>query len=316
MKILFIGLGSIGIRHFRNLVSILEEDGISFTVDAVRTRNNPLPEDISSRLGFSYSSYAELQEFYDLAFICNPTYLHFDTIRSVSPFARNLFIEKPVFDRTDYDLNELVPLSKGIQYVACPLRYTGVLQRLKEIVSARKVFAARAICSTYLPNWRPGIDYRDTYSAHKDQGGGVSIDLIHEWDYLTWLFGFPDEVCNFRGKYSDLEIDSDDHSVYIAKYPDKQISLSLDYFGRIERREIELYLSDEVIVGDIRNQQIRFLKENKVIDYSEPRDAYQKRELRSFLTLLKQEIQTDNPIDYAFEILKIAKGEVYDTKLS
>ena len=69
---------------------------------------------------------------------------------------------------------------------------------------------------------------------------GVSIDLIHEWDYLTWLFGFPDEVCNFRGKYSDLEIDSDDHSVYIAKYPDKQISLSLDYFGRIERREIEL----------------------------------------------------------------------------
>ncbi len=316
MKILFIGLGSIGIRHFRNLVSILEEDGISFTVDAVRTRNNPLPEDISSRLGFSYSSYAELQEFYDLAFICNPTYLHFDTIRSASPFARNLFIEKPVFDRTDYDLNELVPLSKGIQYVACPLRYTGVLQRLKEIVSARKVFAARAICSTYLPNWRLGIDYRDTYSAHKDQGGGVSIDLIHEWDYLTWLFGFPDEVCNFRGKYSDLEIDSDDHSVYIAKYPDKQISLSLDYFGRIERREIELYLSDEVIVGDIRNQQIRFLKENKVIDYSEPRDAYQKRELRSFLTLLKQEIQTDNPIDYAFEILKIAKGEVYDTKLS
>ncbi len=311
MKILFIGLGSIGIRHFRNLVSILEEAGISFTIDAVRTRNNPLPEDISSRLGFSYSSYADLRGFYDVAFICNPTYLHFDTIRSVSPFARDLFIEKPVFDRTDYDLNELVPLSKGIQYVACPLRYTGVLQRLKEIVSTQKVFAARAICSTYLPNWRPGIDYRDTYSAHKDQGGGVSIDLIHEWDYLTWLFGFPDEVCNFRGKYSDLEVDSDDHSVYIAKYPDKQISLSLDYFGRIERREIELYLADEVIVGDIRNQQIRFLKENKVIDYSEPRDAYQKRELNRFLAMTKKIYLNDNSIANAVHTLNLANGILF-----
>lgn len=311
MKILFIGLGSIGIRHFRNLVSILEEDGISFTVDAVRTRNNPLPEDISSRLGFSYSSYAELQEFYDLAFICNPTYLHFDTIRSVSPFAGNLFIEKPVFDRTDYDLNELVPLSKGIQYVACPLRYTGVLQRLKEIVSARKVFAARAICSTYLPNWRPRIDYRDTYSAHKDQGGGVSIDLIHEWDYLAWLFGFPDEVCNFRGKYSDLEIDSDDHSIYIAKYPDKQISLSLDYFGRIERREIELYLEDEVVVGDIFNKKVHFIKNNKTLDFSEPRDTYQKRELRHFFAMMNHVCLNDNTIEQALEILKLAKGKIH-----
>lgn len=57
------------------------------------------------------------------------------------------------------------------------------------------------------------------YSAHKALGGGVTIDLIHEWDYLVDLFGVPETICNIRGKYSDLEIDSDDLSIYIAQYP-------------------------------------------------------------------------------------------------
>ena len=62
-------------------------------------------------------------------------------------------------------------------------------QYVKNNVDLSKVYSARAISSSYLPDWRPGQDYRTTYSAHKDMGGGVSIDLIHEWDYLSWLFG-------------------------------------------------------------------------------------------------------------------------------
>ena len=54
-----------------------------------------------------------------------------------------------------------------------------------------------------------GVDYRTVYSAHKAMGGGVTIDLIHEWDYLVELFGVPDKLYNFKGTYSDLEIDSD-----------------------------------------------------------------------------------------------------------
>ena len=73
--------------------------------------------------------------------------------------------------------------------------------------------SARVICSSYLPDWRPGVDYRTVYSAHKALGGGVTIDLIHEWDYLVDLFGVPQKLYNFKGTYSDLEIDSDDLSV-------------------------------------------------------------------------------------------------------
>ena len=75
-------------------------------------------------------------------------------------------------------------------------------------------------------------------------GGGVTIDLIHELDYMVDLFGFPQESYNFKGTYSDLEIDSDDLSVYIARYKDKLCEVHLDYFGREYRRTCEVFVSE------------------------------------------------------------------------
>ena len=111
-------------------------------------------------------------------------------------------------------------------------------------------YCARVICSSYLPDWRPGVDYRTVYSAHKALGGGVTIDLIHEWDYLVELFGVPEKLYNFKGTYSDLEIDSDDLSVYIAKYPTLLAEVHLDYFGRGYRRSIELFCHDGSYLAD------------------------------------------------------------------
>ena len=107
---------------------------------------------------------------------------------------------------------------------------------LKDLLPTLHPYCARVICSSYLPDWRPGVDYRTVYSAHKALGGGVTIDLIHEWDYLVDLFGVPQQLYNFKGTYSDLEIDSDDLSVYIAKYPTLLAEVHLDYFGRGYRR--------------------------------------------------------------------------------
>ena len=46
------------------------------------------------------------------------------------------------------------------------------------------VFSVRVICSNYLPEWRQGLIIEGRISADAKQGG-VSIDLIHEWDYLN-----------------------------------------------------------------------------------------------------------------------------------
>ncbi len=308
IRALFVGLGSIGQRHFRNLVKVLSAQGKTFRIDAVRRTPQQLPEDIQNALGRQYSSEKDVLEEYDLLFITNPTMLHYETLRQLGNKANRIFIEKPVFHDSALDLAPLSLESQKIYYVASPLRYTRIMQFLRKYLAGRKVYSVRAMCSSYLPEWRPGQDYRKTYSAHRAEGGGVGIDLIHEWDYLAYLFGFPKQTASYRAHVSDLEIDSDDIAVYIGQYDDKLVSVYLDYFGRKTRRELEIYLDDDVLVADFITGQIRWLRSGKVMNLSESRDVYQKEELNYFLRMDIMDANSSG-IQHALNVLRIAEGE-------
>lgn len=309
MKICMVGLGSMGTRHLRNLTGLLQKRGEAFSIDALRSgKAAALPDEVSTLIHREYFGARELPNDYDVLFICNPTALHFDTIQALIPKTKHMFIEKPVFDRVDIDLAALSLPKSAIYYVACPMRYTRVVQQLKQIVAKTRVFSVRVICSTYLPDWRPGTDYRSNYSAKKELGGGVAIDLIHEWDYLTYLFGLPKSVLMRQGKYSNLEIDSEDLALYIGEYQDKLVSVQLDYFGRFSKREIELYTADDVVVGDFINQEIRYLKSGQITSLLETRDEYQTRELENFLQIIAGEKTNENTLERALAVLNITKG--------
>ena len=195
-------------------------------------------------------------------------------------------------------------------YVACPLRYNAVIQYIKKYIDINQVISIRSISSSYLPEWRPGVDYRNTYSANKKLGGGVSTDLIHEWDYLTYLFGIPLKVNCMIGKKSQLEIDSDDYAIYIAEYLDKIVELHLDYFGRKTIREIVLITKDDTVVGDIANNKISFLKSGRTIEFHEERDDFQIRELKYYFEILYEKKENYSTIQHAVNILKLTQGEI------
>ena len=161
-----------------------------------------------------------------------------------------------------------------------------------------------------MPDWRPGQDYRDSYSSHKDLGGGVSIDLIHEWDYIIYLLGMPEMINYMSGKKSSLEIDSEDYAIYMAEYHDKIVELHLDYFGRKTIRTVTLFTNEDTIVGDIANNKISFLKSGEVIDFKEERDDYQMRELRHFIDMIDGKAAQDSSINHAVSVLKLTQGEL------
>ena len=236
MKVLFVGLGSIGKKHLNNL-RILGD----FEIDALRTKN---VNDLG--LNMVYTSYDELPSDYDIVFITNPTNLHYESITKLADKTKNMFIEKPIFDKP-----QECKFSNGINYVACPLRYSPVVKELKDYVKNHEVYAFRAICSSYLPDWRKTGDYRQCYSAKSDMGGGVELDLIHEIDYLKWVFGDFDKVSCVSGKKSKLEISSNDIAVYSFENNEVIGSLHLDYFGRETKREIEVFSEDETKKFDI-----------------------------------------------------------------
>lgn len=307
-KIALVGSGSIGKRHVMNIDKVLRSREIEYSLDLIRRKNSrTLDESLNEFVSNIYIEHDYIPNDYDVIFITNPTHLHYDTIKEFDSKTKNMFIEKPVFDKTSMSISGLSLDTKGIYYVACPLRYSEVIQYVKNNVDLKSVYSARVICSSYLPDWRPGLDYRETYSAHLDQGGGVSIDLIHEWDYMMYLFGKPKQVLNFRGKFSGLEIDSDDLSVYIAEYEKMLAEVHLDYFGRKSIRELQLFTAKETIVADMINSEIRFLNEDKVIRFSEERNSYQLKEIENFFDILEGKTNNENDIIRALTTLKIAK---------
>lgn len=307
-KIAIVGLGSIGKRHLMNLGRILPKRDTTYIIDLIRRdANRDLDVSYESIINNIYTETEEIPDDYDVIFVTNPTNLHFETINKYVGKTRHMFIEKPIFDRIDINFDELSLNNDGVYYVACPLRYTEVIQYIRNHIDVDKVYSVRVISSSFLPEWRPDTDYRKTYSAHLNQGGGVSIDLIHELDYIQYLFGKPHQVMNLRGKFSALEIDSDDLSVYILKHDNLLAELHLDYFGRNPMREIQLFTENDTIVADLIKSEIRFLRENKIISFNEDRNAYQLKELEYFFDVIEGRAENYNDIFTAYNTLKIAK---------
>lgn len=310
LRICFVGLGSIGKRHIKNVVHLLNQRKQDYEIDAVRSTDKPISPEINSLVDHLYYNVEELQGEYDIIFITNPTVCHYDTIKRFGRYTKHMFIEKPVFHEYVEDIDQLNLNSDGIYYVACPLRYSAVLQDLKGRLRDEKVYSVRAISSSYLPDWRTGVDYRHVYSAHKNMGGGVTLDLIHELDYVVWLFGIPDWSYHLCGKFSELEIDSDDLSVYLLKYPDKAVEIHTDYFGRESVRKIEIYCRDYVMEADLIHNTLKYMygKGNTESVNMTENDVYL-QEMKAFFDMIEGQRNNDNDIIYANEILKIALAD-------
>lgn len=305
-KIGIIGYGSIGKKHIKNIILVLEKRNISFKIDIIRSGQKKEVYSYGKSINAVYYKGDKVPDDYDIIFITNPTSMHFETVKKYVPKTDHMFIEKPVFDHITYDIEKLKLKDENTYYVACPLRYTDVISYIKNEINLKEVYSVRSISSSYLPDWRPGTDYRKTYSAKKSMGGGVSIDLIHEWDYLHYIFGEPDKIFNFNGKYSHLEIDSEDISIYIGKYKNMLVELHLDYFGRYPLRKIELLTKNDTIVGDLLKNEIRFLKEDRVISFKNSDNNFYFKEIENFFNIIENKTENNNKIDFALKTLKLA----------
>lgn len=302
MNVCLVGLGSIGQRHLKNVHAVAVARGIDVSTDVVEPRElDYLDAETRALVRNRFATPDEIGS-YDMIFITNPSQLHEKTLKTVKDKASFFFIEKPVFTKA-LAQDALAPFADEKKfYVACPIRHTRVYGFLAEFVPQNAVYCARAICSSYLPDWRPGTDYRRTYAA-QEGAGGVRLDLIHEFDYLFTLFGLPEESHLLDGKFSHLELKSVDGVSFIARYPDKTLELHLDYYGRVPRREIELYTADDVVVCDFIKAEIRFLKSGRRIDLAEERNEYCLREIGYFFDFATNGARNINSVPYANGII-------------
>lgn len=300
MNICVVGLGSIAKRHINNIKKLYPDAEIDIL------RHSQTTEDVS--YGRSVYSYDDLADSYDAIFITNPTTMHIDTLQRLVNKSQAFFIEKPLRPMgCREDSIDSLPADK-IFYVACPLRYTGIVRYLKDNIDWNKVYSLRAMSSSYLPDWRPGTDYSKCYSARKDLGGGVAADLIHEWDYISYLIGKPKSVHVIERKLSNLNVDVEDVALYIGEYEDKLVEVHLDYFGRQTLRDLYIFTEDDTVYCDLIKNTVTYMKQGKTIGFDEERDDYQIAELGHFFDIVAGKIGNDNSAMEAERLMRILEA--------
>lgn len=257
MNCLVIGYGSIGERHAR----ILKQ--INCRVAVVSQRKVDFP--------ISYSSLhrALVQEKPDYIVVANETSKHYDSLLELSGYGFKgiILIEKPLFH-----IVKMIPNNSFKQgYVGYNLRFHPIIQRVLQLINKEKVLYAQVYTGQYLPNWRTNRDYRMNYSARKDEGGGVLLDLSHELDYVKLLFKDWISIAAIGGKYSSLEADSDDmYSVIIEMKKCPVVQIHLNYLDRISRREITVITENYTIKADLVKQTLQI--NDELIQYDINRD--------------------------------------------
>jgi predicted dehydrogenase len=222
-----------------------------------------------------------------------------------------LFIEKPVLNslQNSDQIKKELEINKTRTYVACNLRFHPAIIFLKEFLKKDNsiINEVNIYCGSYLPEWRRGVDYKKNYSANKDLGGGVQLDLIHELDYCTWLFGFPIKSESIKRSVSSLQIDSYDFAQFSLFYPNFLANITLNYFRRDSKREIEVVTSINTIVVDLINNTV-MEKINKRFLFQEQFDIYKTYELQMkyFIEALNSDVEFINDFNYSVKVLKIA----------
>lgn len=298
MKVLIVGLGSIAEKHI-NALRLIDQNVHLFALRSSKSSN--FVPGISNIYSFSDIPYL----FFDFVIICNPTSVHYETIKALIPLRIPMFIEKPLFDEImdETILNDIE--ANGIPtYVACNLRFLECMQFTKEFIKHKRINEVNSYCGSFLPDWRPKKNFRDTYSANKDMGGGVHIDLIHEIDYIYWFFGMPDKVRSVKTNKSSLNITAVDYANFLFEYANFSVSIILNYYRTDSKRGVEILTDEGTIQIDLLKNEVLFSGSVVFTSMKTVLNTYEDQ-LRFFINNILKEKEQFNSISEAFQILKL-----------
>jgi predicted dehydrogenase len=257
LKIVVVGLGSIGKRHLRNLLHI------GYSDIAVVSRNGVLPREFDNNNVYSTIEEALINNQFDAAFICTPTSLHIHNLLLLLKHRiQNIYIEKPLSNSFE-DLDETVKLANSYSSNVCvgyDLHFEPGLQKVRELLQQKtigRVISANAFVGQHLPQWRPYQDYRKGMSAKREMGGGVMLDLIHEIDYLYWLLGNIESVASSYINTGELEVETEEAAEMLLKFSNGVMAtVHLDYWQPQLKRFCVFTGTKGTIYWDIAEQKI------------------------------------------------------------
>jgi predicted dehydrogenase len=312
MKILIAGLGSIGRRHLRNLLELGERDILLY-----RSRQSTLPEEELA----PFPVYKDLDEALakrpEAVVIANPTSLHLDAAIPAARRGCHLLLEKPIshsYERIE-ELQQAVWENGGRVLVGFQFRFHPGLRRISQILSERglgRPLWARAHWGEHLEGWHPWEDYRRSYSARAELGGGVINTLCHPLDYLGWFFGRADEVWAYKAHLSDLELKGVEDTADIGiRYQNAVLAnVHLNYIQKPASHNLQIVCEDGTLAWDNLDGSVRISRPGQGEEVFPAPDGFERNwlfleEMKHFLAVARGEAQSLCTLEDGLETLKL-----------
>src|SRR5262249_7497868 len=188
--------------------------------------------------------------------------MHADLALAAAEHHCHLFIEKPLAHSLDgvHDLLKTVEQRGLITMVGCNMRFHQgplTVKRLIDEQAVGKILGARIQTGSYLPNWRPGQNYHNSYSASTLLGGGALLDCIHEVDLALWYFGPGHLVAALTQPAFSLELEVEGLAELLIQHDGGAIaSVHLNFVQKDYRRGCQVIGDQGTIYWDFSQPQV------------------------------------------------------------
>jgi predicted dehydrogenase len=309
MKVGIIGFGSIGKRHCTNLITLGIND-ITLFREMGSGNEFGLPE-TSSLDDF-------LQKDFDFVIITNPTSEHFRYLKYFINKNLNILVEKPIAAAlNEYnELSDMLSDYKGIGFCAYNMRFHPIVKQVNywlNNMTFGSVYSARFFVGQYLPDWRPQMDYRKSYSASSEMGGGAVLDLSHEIDLAFLFFGsVKSHFHSICSKVSNLEISAEDLAeIHYVSASNTVVSIHLDYLTRGYSRYFEITTEAATIRADFKTNKLTVNGDKNEILHELTYESFNRNDMyfslvHYYLDCLSSNITPSPGFREALEVLKIS----------
>jgi predicted dehydrogenase len=237
-----VGTGTAGRRHLTTLVDL----GVDDLVAVNEHRPGPPVEVPGGSVRTVHAFDDALAAGVDAVVIANPTSMHAAyTERAVradvpvlcdKPLATNAAEAASVRD---------LAAARGIPVaVCCQFRFHEQVEGLRDLMSSGAVGRIVDVCATqgeHLADYHPDEDYRTSYAAQRELGGGVLLTQFHLFDLVHWLVGPFTTAFAVGGRRSDLAIDVEDSVSFVLRARSGvAVRGHVDYFRRPRRFTVDV----------------------------------------------------------------------------
>ena len=317
-KILFIGLGKIALKHIKIMNQLYPK------IEIHVLRSGKGQKQLISKKYQLIKNFDEIKKKkFNAIFITSPSSTHHSILKKIYREKSSLFIEKPIFNKLENIgfILKSIKENKIVNQVGYVFRHDEVFLKFKNLLKKNligKIIHINIYCGSSLNNWKISKDPKKSIYVKKNTGGGVLLELSHEIDYALWLFGKFKEVdaSLYNTKTFGNQVE-DTANIVLTNFKNQRINIHLNFWQKNSERLCVVYGTQGTMKIDIIKRKI-YINNNKkrIINFSSKFQESYKKQIKNFVSSIKNKKRTRIDIEDSIESLKIIEKIRLSNKLN